>query len=248
MDGHCATDAEAVYVGTTATATCSETNAGTAQAPVCSLQTGVTLAKKNSSTVVLLRGALAAASTNISAASPLTIAGKNSATLTPASALGADCLTFTSGEIYLRNLTIQGTASPASGMGINALPGTTLHMDTCAVINNPGGGILLNGSAFDIKNTTVSNNGSGSLGSATWGGILTNNPPSGGPTTLTNVTIQNNGQVGLVCSSGITITTSVLSTGNNSGSTKATDQIGTACGITSCASASTTCGTQSQPQ
>jgi hypothetical protein len=133
-------------------------------------------------------------------------------------------------------------------MGINALTGTTLHVDTCSVMNNPGGGILLNGAAFDIKNTTISNNGSGSLGSATWGGVYINNPPSSGTTTLSNVTIQNNGQVGLVCSASITSTTSVLASGNNNGSTKATDQIGNACGIASCSSAGTTCGVQSQPQ
>jgi hypothetical protein len=46
-------------------------------------------------------------------------------------------------------------------------------MDTCAVTNNPGGGILLNGAAFDIKNTTVTGNGPATFGGATaWGGIL----------------------------------------------------------------------------
>jgi hypothetical protein len=161
-------------------------------------------------------------------------------------------LTITSGEIYLRNLTIQGSASPATGMGIKAAPDPsatiTLHMDTCVVNNNPGAGILLNGAAFDIKNTTVSNNGSGSLGAISWGGLLTNNPPSSGPTTLVNVTIQNNVLIGLVCSGNITSSTSVLASGNVNGSTKATDQIGASCGIISCTSSSTTCGTQSQPQ
>jgi hypothetical protein len=219
---------------------------------VCSVQTGVTLAKKNSSLAVVIRGTLAAASANISVSSPLTIVGKGNATISPSTALGSDCITITSGEIYLRNLTIQGSASPATGMGIKAAPDpsstVTLHMDTCAVINNPGAGILLNGAAFDIKNTTVGNNGSGSLGLATWGGILTNNPPSSGPTSLANVTIQGNGQVGLVCSASITSTTSVFASGNNKGSTSATDQIGNACGITSCSPAGAACGIQSQPQ
>jgi hypothetical protein len=251
-DGHCATDVEAVYVGTSGTATCSDANAGTTQAPVCSLQGGVTLAKKNSLSVVVIRGALAPASASIAVTSPLVIVGKNNASVTPSATLGADCITITSGEIYLRNITIQGTASPATGMGIKAAPDpsstVTMHMDTCAVINNPGAGILLNGAAFDIKNTAVSSNGSGSLGAISWGGILTNNPPSGGASALTNVTIQNNGQVGLACSTAITNSTSVLATGNNRGSTIATDQIGTACGITSCASTSATCGVQSSPQ
>jgi hypothetical protein len=251
-DGHCATDSETVYVGALGAATCSETNAGTAQSPLCSLQGGVTLAKKNSIPVVVIRGTLAAASASIAVTSPLTVVGKSNATITPAATLGSDCITITSGEVYLRNLTIQGTASPATGMGINAGTGggaaVTLHLDTCSVVNNPGGGILLNVAAFDIKNTTVSNNGSGSLGGFSWGGVLADNPPTGGPATLSNVTIQSNGQVGLVCSGSIAASTSVLAIGNNTGSTKPTDQISTSCGITACAATSATCGVQSQPQ
>jgi hypothetical protein len=108
---------------------------------------------------------LAAATPNIGVSSPLTIVGRNAAVLTPSA--GGDAITITSGEIYLRNLTIQGTASPKTGIGINAAPtsgsAVTLHMDTCAVTNNPGGGILLNGAAFDIKNTTVTGNGLGAM-------------------------------------------------------------------------------------
>jgi hypothetical protein len=89
---------------------------------------------------------------------------------------------------------------------------------------------------------------SGSLGGFSWGGVLVDNPSPGGPTTLNNVTIQNNGQVGLVCSGTITSSTSVLSTGNVNGSTKATDQISTSCGITAYTPASTMCGAQSAPQ
>jgi hypothetical protein len=245
-DGHCAIDSEAVYVGTLGAAICSETNAGTASAPVCSLQIGVSLAKSGSKPVIVIRGSLAAGSTSVSVSSPLIIVGKNAAKIIPSA--GGDAITITAGEVYLRNLTIQGIASPASGMGINATAGTTLHLDTCAVVNNPGGGILLNGAAFDIKNTAVSNNGSGSLGGFSWGGVLADNPPTGGPTTLSNVTIQSNGQVGLVCSGIIAASTSVLATGNVNGSTKAIDQISTSCGITACAATSVTCGVQSQPQ
>jgi len=175
--------------------------------------------------------------------------GKNSAVIAPAS--GADALTITSGEIYLRNLTIQGTTSPATGMGIKASPDSgsavTLHLDTCAVINNPGGGILLNGSAFDIRNTTVTSNGPGTFGGSTaWGGILAQNPPTGGPTNLNLVTIQNNTGGGVGCSNTI-VGTGVLSAGNPNA---LLGQITPACGITTgaCVIASTTCGAQSAPQ
>jgi hypothetical protein len=245
-DGHCATDGEAIYVGTLGSATCSPSNAGTSQAPVCSAQAGVGLAKSGAKAIVVIRGTLAAGSATISVTSPLTIVGRNSAVLTPADP-GADAITITSGDITLRNLTIQGTARPKTGIGINAYPApgstVTLHMDTCAVKNNPGGGILLNGAAFDIKNTTVTGNGSGTFLGLPWGGVLVQSPPTGGPTNLSLVTVQTNDGGGVTCSAGIQ-GSGVLSSGN----TNTVNQIGPACAITACTPASATCGTQAQPQ
>jgi hypothetical protein len=244
-DGHCATDAEAIYVGTLGSAACSSGNAGTAQAPVCSLLAGVGLAKAGSKPVVVVRGTLTPASSTISVSSPLTIVGRSSAVLTPADP-GADAITITSGEIYLRNLTIQGTASPATGIGINAGTGggnaVTLHMGTCVVKDNPGGGILLNGAAFDIKNTTITGNGPGQTGGYTWGGILVQSLPATGPTNLNLVSINNNKLVGLSCAGAIA-GTGVLAGGNTGGI-----DINTTCAITACTSASTTCGAQTIPQ
>jgi hypothetical protein len=163
--------------------------------------------------------------------------------VSPTAALGGDCITITGGEIYLRNLTIQGSSSPATGMGINATSGTTLHMDTCAVINNPGGGILLNGAAFDIKNTTVTGNGVGTTGSTTWGGIFVQSLPASGSAILTLASIKNNtsGGTGLACVGAIQ-GTGVLASGNTP------VDITPSCNITACTLASTTCGAQSQPQ
>jgi hypothetical protein len=248
-DGHCATDAEAIYVGMLGSATCLESNAGTAQAPVCSLLNGVGLAKTSSKPVVLIRGALSAGSAVIAVTSPLTIVGRSGATVTATAAASADAITITSGEITLRNLTIQGTASPATGIGIKASPDSgstvTLHVDTCAVKGNPGGGILLNGANFDIKNTTVTGNGPATFGGATaWGGILISNPPASGSLNLSLVTIQTNDGGGLSCTSAMQ-GAGVLSTGNNNA---LLGQIVPACGITACTPASTTCGAQSTPQ
>ena len=245
-DGHCATDAEAIYVGTLGGATCSASNTGTAQAPVCTAQAGVGLAKSGSKPVVVIRGALTAGSTTISVSSPLTIVGKNGALLTPADP-SADAITITSGEITLRNLTVQGTASPKTGIGINAGPvggnSVTLHIDTCAVTNNPGGGILLNGAAFDIKNTTVTGNGPGQTGSTTWGGIFVQSLPPTGPTNLNLVSVNNNVGAGVACAGSI-LGSGILATGN----TSTTAQITTSCSITPCTPASTTCGAQTTPQ
>ncbi len=244
-DGHCATDGEAIYVGPVSS--CNESNAGTAQLPVCSLLNGVGLAKTGSKPVVVIRGALAAASTTISVTSPLAIVGKSGATLAPATATSADAITITSGDVTLHNLTIQGTASPKTGIGINANPGTgaavTLHMDTCAVTGNPGGGILLNGAAFDIKNTTITGNGPGQTGISTWGGILVQSLPASGTTNLNLVSIRNNtaGGTGLVCVGAIQ-GAGVLASGNTP------FDITPTCAVTACTSASATCGAQSTPQ
>jgi len=245
-DGHCATDGEAIYVGPVGS--CDEGNAGTALKPVCTLLTGVGLVKAGPpKTVMVVRGALAPASTTIAVSSPLTIVGKSSA-IVSSGALGADAITITSGDITLRNLTIQGTASPKTGIGINAYPApsstVTLHMDTCAVKNNPGGGILLNGAAFDIKNTSVTGNGPGIFsGSVSWGGVLVQSPPTGGPTNLSLVTVQTNDGGGVTCSAGIQ-GSGVLSTGN----TTTVNQVSPACAVTACTTASATCGAQSTPQ
>ena len=245
LDGHCAADAETVYVGTLGSATCSDnTGTGTFAAPVCSAQGGVVLAKSGSKPVVAIRGTLSPPSlgvtTNIAVSSSLTIVGRNSAVIVPAS--GADGLTIASGEIYLRGISIQGTAT--TGVGINAAPTggntVTLHTDTCTVSNNGGGGILLNGAAFDIKNTTITGNGPGTFsGGFQWGGVLIQNTSTSGPTTLNLVTVQNNSGGGLTCSSAVT-GTGVLATGN----ALTVSQIGTTCGFGSCSASDggTGCG------
>ena len=230
IDGHCAVDAETVYVGSNATATCNEGNPGTAQAPVCSAANGVGIAKSKSKSLIVVTGASTAGSTTIAISEPLTIVGKNNALLAPAFA-SSNAIDLSSGELYLRGLAIEG--GTATGIGINATPGSgstvTLHMDNCAVLNNPGGGILLNGAAFDIENTTVTGNGPGTFnGLTTWGGILVNNPPASGPDTLNQVTIKNNQQVGLSCSASVT-GTGVFATGNVGGV-----DINPTCGVPPC--------------
>ena len=239
-DGHCAMDAETVYVENVMA--CQDTNPGTASAPVCSAPAGVGLAKASSKSLVVITGTLAASpTTSITAAAPLTIVGKSNAKLTPTP--GSDGITINAGQVTLRGVAVLGGTS--TGMGINASPTSgntvTLHMDTCVVSNNPGGGILLNGAAFEIKNSTITNNGPGQLGVATWGGILVNSVPANGPTTLDFLTVQNNNPVGISCSGNIT-GTGVLATGNTSA------QIGN-CGFTSCSAfdGGANCGSQTTP-
>jgi hypothetical protein len=250
IDGHCAADAETVYVQNVA-GTCvdSGTGAGSAATPFCTARYAVTTAISTSGKdLVVMKGTLA----DFGIATPsktLTVVGQT-ATITPGGA-GADGIDITSGTVYLRNLTVQGvtTAGSQTGVGINAQPTpgstVTLFMSGCKVTSNPGGGILLNGAAFDIENTTVTGNGPGTFnGLTSWGGVLINNPPASGPMTLNLVTVQNNNGGGVSCSGAIT-GTGVWATGN----TNTVNQIGATCGFTSCSTsdASATCGAQSTP-
>jgi hypothetical protein len=246
LGGRCATDADTIYAGSIGTAACSDSaaNAGSVQAPYCSARLAVGAAKAKSRPVVVLTGPLAASSPAITA--NLSLVGKSGAVITPEPF--TDALTITSGEVYLRNLTIKGSASSSTGIGIHAAPisgsTVTLHMERCAVRDNSGGGILLNGAGFDLKNTQVTGNGPGTFGGSTsWGGILVNNPPSSGLRSLGLLSIQTNDGGGLSCTSGIQ-GTGVLSQGN----TNTVGQIGTACAVTACTPASATCGAQSSPQ
>jgi hypothetical protein len=237
IDGHCATDVETVYVGAAGTVTCTDgAGAGTSSTPFCTARNGmnaaVATAGKN---LVVMTGALA----DFSIAVPskvLTVVGK-SAVITPAAF--ADGIGITSGTVYLRNLTVQGvtTAGSQTGVGINALPGSpvTLYITGCTIKSNVGG-ILLNGAAFDIENTTVSSNAAATTSvGLVWGGIRIDALPASGPTVLNLVTVQNNQAPGLSCSGAIQ-GMGVLSTGNT------LSQITPSCGFTSCTTAGTGCG------
>jgi hypothetical protein len=244
IDGHCATNAETVYVQSIAG--CSNaTSGGTAAAPFCLARTGVNSAVANGKPLVVLAGNLADGF-SVSTPGVLTVVGK-SAVITPAAF--ADGIAVASGEVHLRNLTVRGSAATGSqsNPGISAASGAFLHMDTCAVSDNTGGGILLGGAAFDIKNTAVSGNGPGRAGTTSWGGILVNVlPPSGGLASLDLVTIQNNDGGGLICAGSIQ-GTGVLSTGNTNA---LLGQLDSNCGsFTSCSAldGGATCGAQSTP-
>jgi hypothetical protein len=144
------------------------------------------------------------------------------------------------GTIYIRNLTVTG-GSP----GITADSGNILHLDHVSVSNNTAGGILLNGAGFDIKDATVNNNGSNIIDQP-FGGIRIQNTPASTtvPKSLALSTITGNGLIGVSCATDTSslltsIPTTVLANGNTGG-----DITTTACGFSSCGTASTTCGAQ----
>jgi hypothetical protein len=241
LDGRCAADAETVYVSEAGAAVCSDSasNAGSAEVPYCTAQKGVLAARAKGRPLVVLAGALAGGFTGIALTAPLTVVGKN-AIVTPAEF--ADGIGINSGELYLRGLSVTGSATLQTGIGINAQAtagaSLVLHMEACIVTGNPGGGILLGGAAFDIRNTRVAGNGPGETGGGTsFGGIRVDSLPQAGSTRLELVTLEDNLAPGLSCAGSIT-GSGVLAAGNT------VLDIASSCGVVSCATAGPTCGAQ----
>jgi hypothetical protein len=237
QDGHCSTDAESVYVGKSAAGTCSDSgaSAGSAQMPYCTTQKAMEAAKPVVVVMGQVQGPLAVGALSAS----LTVVGR-SGIITPVDY--ADGITITGGELYLRALTVAGNPSGVTGIGVNAQAATgatvVLHMDGCTIKDNPGGGILLAGASFDIRNSVVSGNGPGqTAGGTVWGGIRVESLPAGGQASLNLMTIQKNLATGLTCS-GAVQGQGVLASGNTP------LDIATSCGAVSCATPSSTCGAQ----
>lgn len=164
----------------------------------------------------------------------------------------AAAVNVTGGNVSLQNVTldksddgidvsagtvtiVSSTISTNSAVGINATGGT-VNLSKVTVDRCLGGGILLNSAAFDIENTTVTNDGPSP--DDTLGGIRIQNPPSGGPAQLNLLTVQTNDPSGISCSAQVQ-GTGILASGNVSA------QITPTCGFSSCGAApSTTCGAQ----
>ena len=240
QDGHCATDAESVYVGKNGAGACSDSGVGSAQMPYCKAQTAIGVTKLAGTPVLVVMGQVQGGFAFGALAAPLTVVGR-SAVITPPDY--ADGVSITSGEIYLRGLTVAGNPSGVTGIGVNAqaTTGTTvvLHMDGCTVKDNPGGGILFAGASFDIRDSEITGNGPGqTAGGTIWGGLRVESLPAAGQARLNLVTIQNNLGSGLTCSVAIQ-GQGVLAAGNTS------FDIAPSCGnVVSCATPSPTCGAQ----
>jgi hypothetical protein len=197
VDGHCAAPSEVIFVD--ATAACTTTSHGTELAPYCSLALATPNLGIATPVMVILGGTndqLTLATTGVS---PVIIGRKNAAGdagSIPANA--ATAITVNSDTVLIRNLMVDlgsGTASKGiavtgagtsltlrqvtvylenKGLGIDAESGATLTMDECYVLNNPTGGILVNGATASIQNTIIAANPS-----STGYGIQFNAPGSG---------------------------------------------------------------------
>jgi hypothetical protein len=169
---------------------------------------------------------------------PLVIVGRNGVVT---ARTDADGISMIAGDLSLRGLAITGNPSSSQGIGVDiqatTLRSATLHIDGCTISRHADGGIFLASAAFDIRNSTIANNGSGQTTDGTvWSGIRVDKLPTSGPTTLGLVTIRDNASTGLSCKSAIQ-GQGVLATGNAT-------NITSRCGFSTCPAVSTTCGSQ----
>lgn len=243
VDGHCANPGETIYVidnpaicvPVTATVAQGNPGSGSITRPLCTMEQVPTLLVNGSFVrdLVVVRGTVSGGDwtyTGQGGVTLLSIAGQQAATI---NALGAvPVFAMSSGSAYIRDVTF----SPSSSIGISA-KGGTLGLDGVTVDSCMGGGILLDGAAFDIENTTVTNNGPSN--DLSWGGIRVQSIPPSGSALLHLVTIENNKAAGLSCASGAIVQgNGVFASGNSAG------QIASTCGVTACSSMNQTCGAQ----
>lgn len=215
QDGRCATAGESLVVTPTSN-----------NLPAASIPAGIRL--------VVIKGAVSGAVAWSLPSSPqMTVVGQNTGTLTGSN--GAPTLHVTGGDLYVRGLTVTSGAP-----GIAADGGAVLRLDHVSVSSNVAGGIILDGAAFDIRNTTVSNNGA-NIATLPFGGILIENLPTSTatPRSIALCTVASNQLVGVVCGAGALLSpapTSILATSNIGG------DVSGACGFASCGAAGNTCG------
>jgi hypothetical protein len=234
QDGHCATDNEALYVQSTTGCVSSFRGVqgdGSPTTPYCSMDpVGTPLS--GAKTLVVVRGTVAGPTWAYQGGGGQTLAsviGQQTAVIQSSTSPG---WSMSSGSVYIRNVKF----SPSGTVGIKATGGT-LRLQGVTLDSCQGGGIFLDGAAFDIENTTVTRNGPAQQ-PVVWGGILVNSLAASGSKLLKLVTIQNNMGPGLFCSASAPIQgDGVLASGNS------TLDVATACGNTTCTpAASGTCG------
>jgi hypothetical protein len=198
--GHCATDADTIYVENknTGCANAVAPNAGTAAMPYCHPQPAVDAATAGTKRLIVLRGAVGFS--GFSASIPSGVLSMVSQSTSYINGGGSNGITLNSGELYLRGVRIKYSTS----IGVQVEAAGTLRMNRCIVEENAGGGILVNGGGYDITNTVVANNGTGVVGPISWGGVFISVPSAGKPARFLNNTIYKNMAQGLVCTGPIT--------------------------------------------
>jgi hypothetical protein len=223
--GRCATTEETIYV---ANAPGCNLTGGTKAVPLCSAQDAPKLFSPTRA-LVLIRGTVGGLSWPLAGTPPLTIVGQQQAVLNGGVLSGIKL--DGAGEVMVRGVTVRGSEV----WSVIASGGAALYMRNSFVQNNNGGGVLIDGGRFDIRNTVISGNGPGQAGVA---GGMSVQAVSGAPARLENVTLKSNTPVGLTCAGGVTVTATGLFAKDNTPS-----NVALSCsGVTTCATEGAGCG------
>jgi hypothetical protein len=231
QDGRCVADSEVIYVENTASCALDAltTGAGSAATPFCEPQNAMD-AVTPSRSVLLISGSVAGLQWNpVGVAAAVSLIGRASAAIV--GGLQAGISISGTEAIYARDITIR----TGEKEGVTAGSGSMLQLESVTIDSNLGGGILLDGAAFDIRNSTISNNGPSA--DLSWGGIRVQSLPASGSTAIQLTTIQGNKAPGLSCAAAIQ-GVGVFASGNSTG------DISPTCGIVACAPPGPTCGAQ----
>ena len=234
QDGRCATDAETAYVQFVgACSTAPNGGDGSSANPFCSLGSAI-LNLPTSAKLILVIGAVGGSGTAIQtsgAGAQLSIIGQASAKVISLPGAPVPNLIIQGASVYLRGLTISGSGD----IGLSVSTGAMIELDTVTFDSNSKGGLLIDSSGFDIRNSTFTNNGPGDSMGAGWGGIRVQ-----GTTpvtkTLEDDTISMNKQIGLSCAWAVT-GTGVYASGNTGGI-----DVSSSCAVTTCPTLTTGCG------
>jgi hypothetical protein len=214
QDGHCATDAESVYVQP-ASVTCvpgAGTAGGTSSMPFCQLAVAVTSA--GARRLFVLRGGSITGGTTISNGGPYSLIGQ-SATIT--ADVGQAGLHVSGTDVYVRGVKI-GTLNAAT-IGIIADGSATIRLDGVEIDNMPQGGLRVTDSAgYDVINSIFAGNGgTRDEGNRFVGGVWIDTPPSNQLSRFAFNTVVSNKRDGVTCASAIQTIDVSLIAGNFSG-------------------------------
>jgi hypothetical protein len=225
LGGRCATEAETIYVKRDTS--CGP--AGTSAVPLCGLEPALPLVTATRNLIVV-RGLVEGFEWSTPPAAPVSIVGQGGAVL--AGGIRSGVRLSGAASVYLRNVAVSSSELP----GIWADQGATLRLESVVVDRNRGGGILLQGARFDLRDVRITGNGIGETGAVIWGGILVQEVPGGGPARLERVSIIGNLQSGLACDAPIE-GVGVHARGNLGGV-----DVAARCGVTVCGTENATCG------
>jgi hypothetical protein len=225
QDGRCASDAETIYVQDTVGCSNTLASGGTAATPYCDSYVAIG-AVSGTRRLIVVRGS-AAGFSYYTPGPQLTVVGQMKGFLLSGDT--SSCVIVSNGaDLYMRDLIFY------VDYNTNAVEAhaATLHL-LRAVLFNSAGGLLLDGSNFEIVDTILSGNMNGMFGSTSFGGILVNNPPATGPRKLERVSFKDgNRPTDIMCTAPITgLGVLALDYG-----------IDPTCGISPCSPASANCG------